>query len=72
MKSKPTHGGKRPNAGRKPGTPRKSLTIRLSEPAMARLHELRETTGTSAGRLIEGMILNHTNIQCLVSNVSAI
>jgi hypothetical protein len=27
---------------------------------MARLHELRETTGTSAGRLIEGMILNHT------------
>jgi hypothetical protein len=49
---KPTHGGKRPNAGRKPGTPRKSLTVRLSEPAMAKLHELRETTGTSAGRLI--------------------
>ena len=58
---KPTqHGGKRPNAGRKPGTPRKSITVRLSEPAMAKLHELRETTGTSAGRLIEGMILNHT------------
>jgi hypothetical protein len=56
---KPTHGGKRPNAGRKPGNPRKSLTVRLSRPAMAKLRELRETTGTSAGRLIEGMILNH-------------
>jgi hypothetical protein len=54
------HGGKRPNAGRKPGNPRQSLTIRLSEPAMAKLQTLRETTGTSAGKLIEGMILNHT------------
>ena len=54
---KPTHGGKRPNAGRKPGTPRKSLTVRLSQPALARLHKLRETTGTSAGRLVEVMIL---------------
>ena len=51
------HGGKRPNAGRKPGNPRQSLTIRLSEPAMAKLEQLREATGTSAGRLIEGMIL---------------
>jgi hypothetical protein len=57
---KPTHGGKRPNAGRKPGTPRKSLTIRLSEPAMARLDELRDSTGISAGKLVEAMILNHT------------
>ena len=56
---KPQHGGKRPNAGRKPGKPRKSLTVRLSEPAMAKLNQLRETTSTSAGRLIEGMILNH-------------
>jgi hypothetical protein len=55
---KPTHGGKRPNAGRKPGTPRKSLTVRLSGPAIAKLQNLRETTGTSAGRLIEGMILD--------------
>ena len=54
---KPTHGGKRHNAGRKPGTPRKSLTVRLSEPAMAKLHKLRDTTGTSAGRLVEAMIL---------------
>jgi hypothetical protein len=54
------HGGKRPNAGRKPGTPRQSLTIRLSEPSMAKLEQLRETTGTSAGRLIEGMIINYT------------
>jgi hypothetical protein len=60
MHAKPTHGGKRPNAGRKPGNPRQSLTVRLSEPAMARLQILREDTGTSAGRLIEGMILNHT------------
>jgi hypothetical protein len=57
---KPTHGGKRPNAGRKPGTPRKSLTIRLSESAMAKLEQLRESTGTSAGKLVEAMILNHT------------
>ena len=56
---KPTHGGKRPNAGRKPGNPRKSLTVRLSEPAMSKLEQLRESTGTSAGRLIEGMILDH-------------
>jgi hypothetical protein len=54
---KPTHGGKRPNAGRKPGNPRKSLTIRLSEPAMAKLEQLRESTGTSAGKLVEAMIL---------------
>jgi hypothetical protein len=56
---KPTHGGKRPGAGRKPGTPRKNITVRLSEPALAKLRKLRETTGTSAGRLVEGMILNH-------------
>jgi hypothetical protein len=54
------HGGKRPNAGRKPGNPRQSLTIRLSEPAMARLRQLQEASGTGAGKLIEGMILNHT------------
>jgi hypothetical protein len=51
------HGGKRPNAGRKPGNPRQSLTIRLSEPAMAKLEQLRESTGTSAGKLVEAMIL---------------
>ena len=28
---------------------------------MAKLNQLSESTGTSAGRLIEGMILNHTN-----------
>ena len=51
------HGGKRPNAGRKPGNPRKSLTVRLSQPALAKLNKLREATGTSAGRLVEVMIL---------------
>jgi hypothetical protein len=55
---KPAHGGKRPGAGRKPGNPRKSLTVRLNRPAMARLQILREMTGTSAGRLIEEMIIN--------------
>ena len=54
---KPTHGGKRPNAGRKPGNPRQSLSIRISEPAMARLQQLRESTGVSAGKLVEAMIL---------------
>jgi hypothetical protein len=57
---KPTHGGKRPGAGRKPGNPRQSLSIRISEPAMAKLDELRESTGISAGKLVEAMILNHT------------
>jgi hypothetical protein len=57
---KPTHGGKRPGAGRKPGNPRQSLSIRISEPAMARLEQLRESTGISAGKLVEAMILNHT------------
>jgi hypothetical protein len=58
---KPTHGGKRPGAGRKPGNPRQSLSIRISEPAMARLEQLRESTGISAGKLVEAMILNETN-----------
>jgi hypothetical protein len=55
-----THGGKRPGAGRKPGNPRQSLSIRISEPAMAKLDELRESTGISAGKIVEAMILNHT------------
>jgi hypothetical protein len=55
------HGGKRPGAGRKPGNPRQSLSIRISEPAMARLEQLRESTGISAGKLVEAMILNETN-----------
>jgi hypothetical protein len=59
------HGGKRPGAGRKPGNPRQSLSIRLSHPAMARLDQLREFTGISAGKIVEelilgAMILNHT------------
>jgi hypothetical protein len=57
---KPTHGGKRPGAGRKPGNPRQSLSIRISQPAMAKLEQLRESTGISAGKLVEAMILNHT------------
>ena len=57
---KPTPGGKRPGAGRKPGNPRQSLSIRISQPAMAKLDQLRESTGISAGTLVEAMILNHT------------
>jgi hypothetical protein len=56
---KPTHGGKRPGAGRKPGNPRQSISIRISEPAMAKLEQLRQSTGISAGKLVEAMILNH-------------
>jgi hypothetical protein len=56
---KPTHGGKRPGAGRKPGNPRQSLSIRISQPAMAKLEQLRQSTGISAGKLVEAMILNH-------------
>ena len=55
-----THGGKRPGAGRKPGNPRQSLSIRISEPAMARLDELRKSTGISAGRIVEELILGAT------------
>jgi hypothetical protein len=33
--------------------------VRLSEPSIAKLHKLRETTGTSAGKLVEGMILDY-------------
>ena len=54
---KPTHGGKRLGAGRKPGNPRQSLSIRLSQPAMARLNQLREFTGISAGKIVEELIL---------------
>jgi hypothetical protein len=60
MTTPTTHGGKRPGAGRKPGNPRQSLSIRISEPAMAKLEQLRESTGISAGKLVEAMILNHT------------
>jgi len=61
MKGKPlievlTHGGKRPNAGRKPGTPRNAVTVRLSEPARKTLAELKRDTGKSYGTILEQLL----------------
>ena len=62
MKGKPLievlgHGGKRPNAGRKPAsTPRKAITVRLSEPARNRLHQLKQDTGKSFTAILEAML----------------
>ena len=51
---KPTHGGKRPNAGRKPAsTPRKRVTIALSEPARQRLADIKQDTGMSFSSILE-------------------
>ena len=51
---KPTHGGKRPGAGRKPQVKAKrSLTIRLSEPARDRLDEIKRATGESSSSVLE-------------------
>ena len=55
---KPTHGGKRPGAGRNPTSKAKrSLTIRLTEPARARLGEIKQTTGESASSVLERALL---------------
>ena len=51
---KPTHGGSRPGAGRKPTSKAKrSLTIRLSEPALTRLDAIKQATGESASSVLE-------------------
>jgi len=55
---KPTHGGKRPNAGRKPAsTPRKAVTVRLSGPARQRLADIKSDTGKSYSAILELMLL---------------
>ena len=57
FKAKHTHGGKRPNAGRKPAeTPRKAITVRLSEPARDRLHQLKRETGKSFTAILEAFL----------------
>ena len=57
MSANPTHGGKRPNAGRKPqGKAKRSLTIRLSEPARARLADIKRETGGSFSAIIEHLL----------------
>ena len=51
---KPTHGGARPGAGRKPTSKAKrSLTIRLSEAARTRLDAIKQATGESASSVLE-------------------
>ena len=50
---KPTHGGKRTNAGRKPGTPRKRVTVAMSEPARNRLADIKRDTGMSYSAILE-------------------
>ena len=61
MKGKPlievlTHGGARPNAGRKPGTPRKPVTVALSEPARQRLADTKQATGKSYSAILEQLL----------------
>lgn len=50
------HGGTRPGAGRKRGVPRKPVTVRLSEPARDRLHQLKQTTGKSFTAILEAFL----------------
>jgi hypothetical protein len=55
---KPTHGGKRTNAGRKPAeTPRKAVTVRLSEPVRNRLADIKRETGMSYSAILEQLII---------------
>ena len=52
------HGGKRPNAGRKPAeTPRKAVTVRLSEPVRNRLTDIKRETGKSYSAILEQLII---------------
>ena len=54
---KPTHGGKRPNAGRKPAsTPRKPVTVRLSKPARQRLADIKRETGKGYTAILEAFL----------------
>lgn len=54
MTTKPTHGGARQGAGRLPSSKaRRSLTIRLSEPARDRLDEIKRATGESSSSVLE-------------------
>ena len=57
MPAKPTHGGARTNAGRKPAsTPRKAVTVRLSESARQRLADIKRETGKSFTAILEAAI----------------
>ena len=63
---KPTHGGKRPNAGRKPAeTPRKAITVRLSKPARDRLATIKRETGKSYTAILEALLAQEGNFPIL-------
>ena len=54
---KPTHGGKRPGAGRKPAnTARKAVTVRLSESARQHLADTKSDTSKSYSAIIEALL----------------
>lgn len=56
---KPTHGGKRTNAGRKPAeVPRKGVTVRLSEPVRNRLADIKRETGKTLTAILEEMVMH--------------
>lgn len=57
MKENNTHGGKRTNAGRKPAeTPRKAVTVRLSDPVRNRLADIKRETGKTLTAILEQFI----------------
>ena len=57
--SKPTHGGKRTGAGRKPsGEAKRNLTIRLTPAKLDKLATIRATTGESTSAIVERAIEN--------------
>ena len=56
MPNNPTHGGKRTGAGRKPSKAKRSLTIRLSETARARLDAIKQATGESFSAILEQLL----------------
>ena len=61
-KPKTHHGGTRPNAGRKPAeTPRKRVTVALSEPARQTLADTKKRTGESFTAIMERLLEREEN-----------
>ena len=58
-RKRPTHGGKRTGAGRKPsGEAKRNLTIRLAPAKLDKLANIRATTGESSSAIVERAIEN--------------
>ena len=58
-RKRPTHGGKRTGAGRKPsGEAKRNLTIRLTPAKLEKLATIRATTGESSSAIVERAIEN--------------